>query len=63
MSDNDKPLNEYEKLRGKRLSSEELAETKFNLVTYLELLIEMDRQHKDWLELQANKKSSAKDPP
>jgi len=45
----------YEQLVGKFLTPEQVAEIKFNLVKYVETLIEMDRQHQDWLKEQKNK--------
>ena len=45
----------YEELVGKSLTPEQVAEIKFNIVKYVETLIEMDRQHKDWIKVQKNK--------
>lgn len=45
----------YEQLVGRQLTTEQVAEIKFNLVKYVETLIAMDRQYKDWLEEQSNK--------
>jgi hypothetical protein len=52
-------MNSFEQLYGKTLTPEQLAELKFNLVKYVETLIQMDRQHKAWLERKnANNKGS-----
>ena len=40
----------YEKLYGRPLTTEEIAHIRFNFVRYIELLILLDHQHKDWLE-------------
>lgn len=40
----------FEKLYGTSLTSQQVAEMKFNLVSYVKTLIQMDKQHKDWLE-------------
>jgi len=45
----------YEQLVGKSLTPEQVAEIKFNLVKYVETLIEMDRQHQNWHKEQKNK--------
>lgn len=45
----------YEKLYGKSLTSEQVASIRFNLVRYIELLILLDQQHKEWLKQQADK--------
>lgn len=47
------PSNDpYEELCGKPLTKEQKAEMLFNLVNYVETLIAMDRQHKEWLKKQ-----------
>jgi hypothetical protein len=43
----------YEKIYGRPLTAQQEAEMSFNLVRYIELLIVLDQQHKDWLEEQA----------
>lgn len=42
-------LKEYEKLCGKPLTEEKANELRANLVKYVELLIQLDRQHEVWL--------------
>jgi hypothetical protein len=49
------PLHKaYEQLVGKSLTPEQVAEIKFNLVKYVETLIAMDKQQKDWIRQQRN---------
>ena len=49
----------YEELCGKPLTKDQEAEIHFNLVNFVETLIAMDRQHKEWLEKQKEQKKSA----
>lgn len=49
--------NPYERMYGKSLTAEQVAEMRFNLVRYLELLIVLDRQHQEWLEERAHAKT------
>jgi hypothetical protein len=44
--------NPYDELCGRTLSEAEEAEINFNLVNFVETLIEMDRQHQAWLKNQ-----------
>lgn len=46
------PKGLYEELCGKSLTKEQQAEMTFNLVNFMETLIAMDRQHKEWLKNQ-----------
>lgn len=41
-------LSPYERLYGKPLPSEKVAEMRFNLLGFFKTLIEMDRQHEEW---------------
>ncbi len=41
--------NPYERLYGKPLAPEKVAEIKFNFKNYIELLIQMDRQYQEYL--------------
>lgn len=43
----DSPFSEH---YGRQLTDDELAELRFNLVNFIETLIQMDRQHQDWLQ-------------
>jgi len=52
--------NSYEKLYGKTLTPQQVAEMKFNLLNYIKTLIQMDKQHKAWLKEQADKKNKPK---
>ena len=47
--------NPYERLYNKSLTTEQVAEMRFNLVRYLELLILLDRQNQEWLNERLNK--------
>lgn len=56
MNSSQSPKNDYEKLYGKSLTAQQVAEMKFNLVNYVKILIQMDKQHDAWLkEQEANK--------
>jgi hypothetical protein len=52
--------NSYEKLYGKSLTPQQVAEMKFNLLNYVKTLIQMDKQHQAWLKEQAAKKNNQK---
>jgi len=41
--------NSYERIYKKSLSPEKVSELQFNLLSYIRLLIEMDKQHREWL--------------
>lgn len=45
--------NAFQGFYDNQLTSDEIAEMKFNFVNYIEMLIEMDSQHKNWLGEQA----------
>jgi hypothetical protein len=45
--------NPFEQLVGKPLTPEQVAEMRFNLTSYVEVLMQMDKQHKEWLQKQA----------
>lgn len=47
--------NPYEQLYRKPLTQEKVTEMKFNLVGYLKTLIEMDKQHQEWLKTKNEK--------
>lgn len=46
--------NPYKRLYNKPLSTEQMAEMRFNLINFVETLIQMDIQHKEWLKQQTH---------
>lgn len=52
--------NPLERLYDESLSPDHVAEAKFNLVNYIELLIELDRQNLEWKEQHKNVKDLEK---
>ncbi len=56
-----KPQNPYERLYGKPLSPDKVAEMKFNLLGYIKTLIEMDRQYQEWLKEKSKKELQQND--
>lgn len=52
------PKNSFETLYGKALTKQQVAEMKFNLVNYVKLLIQMDKQYQNWLKEQSDKKNN-----
>jgi hypothetical protein len=57
MNTSQSPNNPFEQLYGKSLTPEQVAEMKFNLSKYVEALIQMDKQHKEWLKQQKSTKA------
>lgn len=49
-------LNAYEKLYDKKLDDENVAEMRYNLVGYFQVLIEMDRQYQEYQKQKKQKK-------
>ena len=43
----------YRRLYGKLPTKDQLSEMQFNLIGYVELLIQLDRQHGEWLKEQS----------
>lgn len=51
MNKTNQPIT-FQKFYDKQLTTDDVAEMKFNFVNYIEMLIEMDKQHIVWLEEQ-----------
>lgn len=45
--------NPFERLCGKSLTTKQIAEMRFSLSKYVEMLMQMDKQHREWLRRQA----------
>jgi len=56
MADSSQPTNVYERLYDKPLDKEKVAELRHNLIGYIKVLIEMDKQHKEYIKHQKQKK-------